>query len=140
MSVDHEEFNRKLIADLRTHEGQATSGPFVGRDVLIVTSRGARTGEVRETPLVYTRDGDNLVIIASKGGSPSHPGWYHNLKTNPEVTLEVGGERYPAIAEEAHAAERDRLYGAQAALMPAFTEYQANTTRKIPVFVLKRKV
>src|ERR1700719_4062655 len=78
------------IADLRTNHGKATSGPFMGRDVLILTTKGARSGETRETPLVYTRDGNHYVIVASKGGAPTHPNWYHNLRKHPEVTVEVG--------------------------------------------------
>ena len=72
-------FNEPLIADLRAHGGQATSGPFVGRPVLILTTVGAKSGQPRETPLAYTRDGDSYVVIASKGGAPTHPAWYHNL-------------------------------------------------------------
>ena len=139
MSANYNDFNRNLIADLRANRGKATSGPFLGRDVLIVTSKGAKTGEPRETPLAFTRAGDGYVIIASKGGAPSHPGWYHNLKTNPEVTVEVLGETLTAVAEEQHGAERDRLYAAQASKMPAFAEYETKTTRKIPLFILKPK-
>ena len=139
MSSNYNDFNRNLIADLRANGGKATSGPFLGRDVLIVTSKGAKTGEARETPLAYTRAGDGYVIIASKGGAPSHPGWYHNLKSNPDVTVEVLGETLTAVAEEQHGAERDRLYAAQAAKMPAFAEYETKTTRKIPLFILKPK-
>src|SRR5450759_5685254 len=78
MSTSFQEFNRNLIKDLRTN-GKATSGPFEGRKVLILTTKGAKSGEVRENPLVYTRDGDHIVIVASKGGAPTHPAWYHNL-------------------------------------------------------------
>ncbi len=85
------DFNRDLITDLRAHQGKATGGPFMGRDVLILTTKGAKSGEIRETPLVYTRDGDKYVIVASKGGAPTNPAWYHNLRTHPEVTIEVGG-------------------------------------------------
>jgi deazaflavin-dependent oxidoreductase (nitroreductase family) len=131
-------FNQGLVADLRANGGQATSGPFVGRPVLILTTIGARSGERRETPLVYSRHGDHHVVIASKGGSPSHPSWYHNLVANPAVIVEVLGERIPARARVAAGDEHDRLYQAQAAMMPAFTEYQLKTSRKIPVVVLER--
>ncbi|HEY8762129.1 MAG TPA: nitroreductase family deazaflavin-dependent oxidoreductase [Candidatus Dormibacteraeota bacterium] len=130
-------FNQNLIADLRANAGTATSGPFVGRPVLIMTNTGAKSGEVRETPVVYTRDGDNYVIIASKGGAPTNPDWYHNLVAYPEVKLEVLGETIPARARVAEGEEHDRLYDAQAQMMPAFADYQKRTTRKIPVFILE---
>jgi len=133
----YNDFNRALIADLRANAGKATSGPFVGRPVLILTNTGARSGEARETPLAYTRDGDNYVVIASKGGAPTHPGWFHNVVANPDVEVEVLGETIPARARVAEGAEHDRLYAAQARLMPAFADYQKRTTRKIPVIVLE---
>lgn len=135
----YQDFNANLIQDLRAHGGSASSGPFVGRPLLILTTRGARSGETRENPLVYTRDGDDYVVIASKGGAPTHPSWYHNIQANPDVTLEVGGERFDARARVADGDERDRLYAAQAAMMPAFAEYQTKTSRKIPVVVFKRR-
>jgi deazaflavin-dependent oxidoreductase (nitroreductase family) len=131
-------FNEGLIADLRANRGQATSGPFVGRPVLILTTRGARSGEVRENPLAYTRTGDDLVVIASKGGAPAHPHWFHNLVANPVVKVEVNGESFDAQARVAEGDEHDRLYAAHAEMMPAFNEYQQRTSRKIPVVVLKR--
>ncbi|HLQ61981.1 MAG TPA: nitroreductase/quinone reductase family protein, partial [Candidatus Acidoferrales bacterium] len=85
MASSWNDFNRRLIEDLRAHGGRPTSGPFLGRQVLILTTLGARTGEKRETPLAYTRDGDDYVIVASKGGAPTHPAWFHNLVANPEV-------------------------------------------------------
>jgi deazaflavin-dependent oxidoreductase (nitroreductase family) len=133
----YNKFNQDLVADLRANAGQATSGPFVGRPVLILNNTGAKSREVRETPLAYSRDGDNYVVIGSKGGAPTHPGWFHNVVANPEVTLEVLGETIPARARVAEGDEHNRLYGAQARLMPAFAEYQKNTTRKIPVIVLE---
>jgi deazaflavin-dependent oxidoreductase (nitroreductase family) len=136
------DFNQNLMDDFRANGGRATSGPFVNvpLPLLLLTTRGARTGEERTTPLVYTTDGDRYVIIASKGGAPTHPAWYHNLLANPRVTLEVGDEKFEAEASVvSDSAERDRLYDAQAALMPNFAEYQRNTTRRIPVVVLERQ-
>lgn len=131
-------FNENLVADLRANGGKATSGPFVGKPVLILTHKGAKSGELRESPLAYTRAGDDYVVIASKGGAPTNPQWYHNLIANPKVKLEVDGDEIGATAREAKGEERDRLYTAQAAIMPGFAEYEKNTTRKIPVFVLER--
>jgi len=137
MSTSFQDFNRNLIKDLRSN-GKATSGPFVGRDVLILTTRGAKSGEVRETPLVYSRDGDHMVIIASKGGSPTHPSWYHNLVKHPEVTLEVNKDKFKARAHIADGDEYERLYNQHADINPTFHDYRKKTSRKIPVVVLER--
>ena len=132
------DFNQQLIQDLRAHRGEATTGPFVGRPVLILTTRGAKSGQARENPLVYTRDGDRYVVIASKGGAPTNPDWYHNLVATPDVTLEILGEKFPARARVADGEEYNRLYRNQAELMPAFADYQRKTSRKIPVVVLEQ--
>lgn len=131
-------FNQALIADLRANGGKATSGPFLGRPLLVLSTTGAQSGEKRETPLVYSEDGENRYVIASKGGAPTHPSWYHNLVAHPEVELEVLGERYPARARVTEGDERDRLYAKQADKMPAFYDYEKKTDRKIPVVVFER--
>ena len=138
MSTDFETFNRNLIDQFRANAGEIKEGIFKGAPVLLLTTKGAKSGNTYTTPLVYTRDGDRLVIIASKGGAPTNPAWYHNLVANPTVTIEVGPERYEANASVAQGDERDRLFDAQATLMPNFAEYQRNTTRQIPVVVLER--
>ena len=132
------DFNRKIIEEFRANGGE-TFGPFKGRPLLLLTTTGARSGEQRTTPLVYTRDGDDFVIIASMGGAPRHPSWYFNIKEFPLVSVEVGAEKFHANARITEGPERDRLYAQQADTMPAFKEYQAKTTRQIPVVVLKRK-
>ena len=132
-------FNDDLIADLRANDGHATSGPFVGRPMVILTTVGARSGAIRETPLVYTRDGDRIVIVASMGGAPRHPSWYHNLVANPHVTVEIDGGRFGAVAHVADPTERRRLYDQHAAINPSFLEYEARTTRVIPVITLQRE-
>ncbi len=137
MSTSFQEFNRNLIQDIRAN-GKATSGPFEGRDVLILTTRGAKSNEKRETPLVYSRDGDHYVIIASKGGAPTHPSWYHNLVAHPEVTVETGAEKFKARAHIAQGDEYERLYLQHADINPGFHDYRKKTTRKIPVIVLER--
>jgi deazaflavin-dependent oxidoreductase (nitroreductase family) len=133
----YQSFNENLIADLRAN-GQATSGPFVGKPVLILTHKGAKSGQFRESPLAYTRSGDDYVVIASKGGADTNPDWYHNLVANPEVKLEVNGEEFKARAKVTEGEERDRLYAAQVEVLPGFADYEKKTTRKIPVFVLER--
>ncbi len=131
------DFNLKIIEEFRANGGE-TFGPFKGRPLLLLTTTGAKSGEERTTPLVYSKDGDRLVIIASMGGAPKHPAWYLNLVANPKATVEVGAEKFTARASVAEGAERERLYAQQAAEMPAFNEYQEKTTRQIPVVVLER--
>jgi len=131
------DFNRNLIEDIRAH-GKATSGPFVGKDVLILTTKGARSKEERSTPLVYTREGDKYVIIASKSGAPTNPHWYHNLREHPEVTVELDGHKFRARANVQDGDEYERLYKQHADQNPQFHEYRTKTSRKIPVVVLER--
>ena len=132
-------FNSNLIDDLRAHDGHATSGPFVGRQVLILTTTGAKTGDKRESPLAYTLDGDKVIVVASKGGSPANPAWYHNVVADPNVTVELNGKRFEATATVAEGNERRRLYDAHAAVHASFTDYETKTERVIPVIVLQRK-
>jgi deazaflavin-dependent oxidoreductase (nitroreductase family) len=132
------DFNTSLIDDLRANGGHATKGPFIGRQVLILTTTGAKSGERRESPLAYSTDGDNIVIVASMGGAPQHPAWYHNLVAHPAVQIEVDGKTYEATATVVDEAERRRLYDAHAALHPSFGEYEARTGgRVIPVIVVQ---
>jgi len=133
------DFNSNLIDEIRATKGHLTDGPFAGRQVLVLTTTGAKSGARRETPLVYSRDGDDIVIIASMGGAPSHPAWYHNIVANPRVTIEVDGATIDADARVAQGAERRRLYDQHAQIHPSFTEYEAKTGgRVIPVIVLRR--
>jgi deazaflavin-dependent oxidoreductase (nitroreductase family) len=135
---NRKEFNRQLIEEFRTNGGKVT-GQFAGRPLLLLTSTGAKSGHAYTTPLVYTKDGNRLVIIASKGGAPTNPDWYHNLVAHPMATIELPGERFQAKAVVTTGAERDRLFNQQAEEMPNFAEYQKkNTKRRIPVIVLER--
>jgi deazaflavin-dependent oxidoreductase (nitroreductase family) len=136
-SGDWNDFNRQLIAEFRANGGKV-GGQFANAPLLLLTTTGARSGQPRTTPLAHTTDGDRLVVIASKGGAPTNPDWYHNLVANPEATVEVGTERFPARATVARGEERDRLYARHAALMPTFAEYERMTTRAIPVVILER--
>ena len=131
-------FNERVIDDFRAHDGQITSGPFTDRSLLLLTTKGAKSGVERTSPLAYSRDGDRLVVIASKGGAPTNPAWYHNLRTHPDVTVELGPEKFRARAKVAGEGERRRLYDQHSARMPAFAEYEKKTTRKIPVVLLER--
>lgn len=133
---DFNDFNRKIVEEFRS-SGGVVGPPFEGAPMVLLNHTGARSGTLRTSPLVFTRDGDRYVIIASKGGAPAHPDWYHNVKANPRVTLEVGTETFEADSEILESGpERDRLYDQMAAAMPNFREYQDGTDRVIPVVAL----
>ncbi|MFL5761243.1 MAG: nitroreductase family deazaflavin-dependent oxidoreductase [Thermomicrobiales bacterium] len=132
-----DDFNRKLMKEFRANGGKV-GGMFANTPLLILTARGAKTGLPREHLLAYTTDGDRLVVIASKGGAPTNPQWYHNVKANPDVTVEAGSEKFPAKAIITEGEERQRLFDNQSAQLPAFADYQRNTTRQIPVIALER--
>jgi deazaflavin-dependent oxidoreductase (nitroreductase family) len=135
---DFNAFNQALIDEFRNNAGKVT-GMFGGAPLVLITTTGAKSGKRRTTPIVHTNDeAGNVVIIASKGGAPTSPDWFHNLVANPDVTVELPAEKYEARARVAEGPERDRLYRAQAALMPNFAEYEKATTRRIPVVVLER--
>lgn len=135
--TDMKDFNQQVIEEFRANSGKV-GGMFEGAPMVLLTTTGAKSGQPRIAPLVYTTDGDRLVIIASKGGAPTHPDWYHNIVANPEITVEVGSETFPARAEIAAEPERTRLFNAQADIMPNFYEYQKNTDRTIPVVIISR--
>jgi deazaflavin-dependent oxidoreductase (nitroreductase family) len=113
--------------------------PFVKAPMLLLDHVGTRTGAHRTSPLLYIADGDEVAIIASKGGFPKHPAWYHNLKANPETSVQIGPERRPVRAREATPAERERIWNRAVELWPQYAEYQARTDRQIPVVVLERR-
>jgi F420H(2)-dependent quinone reductase len=117
-----------------------TGGKAGGRmwnvPVLLLSVTGRKSGKRRTTPLLYGRDGDNLVLIASKGGDPRHPAWYLNLRGQ-EAEVQLGRERRRVRARDAEAEERERLWGEMVALYPPYAEYQQRTTRRIPVVVLE---
>ena len=115
-------FNRKLIAEFRETNGKV-GGDFAGWPLLLLTTTGAKSGQERIAPLVYTTDGDRIVIIASKGGAPTSPDWFHNIVKTPSLKVELPGDTFDAVASIAEGAERDRLFRAQADAMPNFDEY-----------------
>jgi deazaflavin-dependent oxidoreductase (nitroreductase family) len=133
------DFNQGVMADLRANGGRATTGPFAGRELLILTTAGAKTGNKSENPLAFSEDGGRYVVIASKGGAPTNPAWYHNLLANPDVEVEIRGESFPARASTlTDGEEYERLYKNQADQMPGFWEYRQKSSQKIPVVVLDR--
>jgi deazaflavin-dependent oxidoreductase (nitroreductase family) len=135
-------FNQRTIDEFDAKKGRGV-GPW--RDnLLLMTSRGARSGHEITTPLVYRRDGDDYVVVASKGGAPVHPNWYRNVQVNPLVDVEVAGpegtERFNARARVvADGPERDRLYAYMTEVWPSFSDYATRTARTIPVVVLERQ-
>jgi deazaflavin-dependent oxidoreductase (nitroreductase family) len=137
MTSDYAAFTRMLMDDIRSH-GAVTTGPLAGRPLMILTTTGARTGQERTAIVTYTRDGDRYVIAASKSGAPTNPAWFYNLQANPEVTVELGGEKFKARATVPSGADRDRLWKHHAEERPEFREYPKMTDRVIPMILLER--
>lgn len=134
--TDFNEFNRGIIAEFRENGG-VVGGMFEGAPMILVNHRGAKSGKEYTSPLVYTRDADSYVVMASKGGAPEDPEWFRNLVANPDVTVQVGTQTIPVRARVAEGDERARLFRAHADAMPNFDEYARATTREIPVVVLE---
>ena len=109
-----------------------------GTSVLILTTTGRHSGEARSTPLIYGRDGEDYLVVASKGGAPADPAWYGNLVADADVTVQVRGDRFSARARTATADEKPRMWETMTATWPAYNEYQEKTDREIPVVVLER--
>jgi deazaflavin-dependent oxidoreductase (nitroreductase family) len=135
---DMSDFNQGIIEEFRANHG-VVGGGFVGASVVLLTTTGAKSGLKRVNPLVALVEGDTLYVIASKGGAPTSPDWYHNLVANPEVEVEFGDDRFTATAVPITSGpERDRLYAAQVSVQPGFADYEKATTRVIPVVELQR--
>ena len=132
------DFNGAVIAEFRANAG-VVGGYFAGANLLLLHTTGARSGQPRTNPLVYVRDGDRFVVAASKGGAPTNPDWFYNLRADPDASVEVGTEQFRVratiVTEEP---ERSRLYARLAAHWPSFAGYEQKTERTIPVVVLER--
>ncbi len=138
---EFDDMNRQVTEEFRANDGvvnTAAGGFFKGKPMLLLHTTGARTGAERVNPLMYLDEGDRRYVFASKGGAPDNPDWFHNLRANPDVTVELGTESYPARAAVVTGDERDRIYAEQARAFPQFGEYEQKTTRKIPVIALDR--
>jgi deazaflavin-dependent oxidoreductase (nitroreductase family) len=131
------DFNQQVISEFRANQGKV-SGQLANMPVLLLTTTGAKSGRTITKPLVYTTDGDRIVVIASFAGGPKNPPWYHNVVANPVATVELGSERFRVRAAVTSGEERQRLFNHQAEQMPIFAEYRQKTTRQIPVLVLTR--
>ena len=131
----------KWVADhVERYEGsggtEGTTLRETGLSVIIVTNRGWKTGAIRKTPLMRVVDGENYILIASQGGAPKHPMWYHNLKADPNVEIRDETEVHPmCVREVVDAAERQRLWAIAVAAFPPYQEYQDRAERIIPIFV-----
>ena len=135
MSTPPDDYNASIIEEFRANRGHV-GGPWEDTPLLLLHHTGAKTGKTRVTPLGSLADGGRYVVVASNGGSPTNPAWYHNLKAHPEVTIEVGPDTIRSVAGEATGEERERLFRAIVAGAPQLAEYQSNTARLIPVIVL----
>jgi deazaflavin-dependent oxidoreductase (nitroreductase family) len=130
-----QERNERVIEEFRANGGKVKGWALL----ILLTTTGAKTGQRRIIPLMYVSDGDRVLAIASKGGSPKHPLWYHNLLAHPEVTVEVGREKFDATARVLTGEERKRAFARAAEVFPPYAEYQKKTPREIPVIALERR-
>jgi deazaflavin-dependent oxidoreductase (nitroreductase family) len=131
-------FGAEHVRRYRETDGEVGHIWKEGSTILLLTTKGRRTGEPTTTPLIYARDGDHLVIVASKGGAPKDPGWYRNLVKTPEVEVQLLGDVFPARAHTAAGAERERLWTLVNEVWSHYDEYKERTEREIPVVVLER--
>ena len=132
-------FTKAHVAAYKATGGRIGRKFFKGAPVCLVDHVGRKSGRQRTTPLIYVRDGDAVVIVASKGGARSHPAWWINLRANPETTVQVDAERWPVRAREADDAERERLWPRLTEVWPDYDAYREKTERKIPVILLERR-
>ena len=133
-------WNKAIIDEFHAKDGKGVGG--FGDRLMLLTTTGARSGEERTSPVMYHRDGERYIVVASKAGAPDNPGWYHNLKADPvarvEVGTESGTETFEVRADEAWGEERERLWADRVAIAPGFQDYQRKTSRRIPVMILER--
>ncbi|GCE21413.1 nitroreductase family deazaflavin-dependent oxidoreductase [Dictyobacter kobayashii] len=135
---DFKEWDRQLIEAFRANGGNV-GGQFAGVPLLLLTTTGAKSGQQRISPLVYLPEGDHIYVFAGNRGAPTNPHWYHNLVAHPDVTVEVGTEKFEARATVVESTEWDRLGRIQLQRLPGLAELQAKITRKVPVVLLERK-
>lgn len=135
--IDFNDMNSKVTAEFRENGGKV-GGMFAGSPLALVHHVGARSGVERIAPLVYFSEDQRIFVFASKGGADENPAWYHNLVANPRTTVEVGTDTVEVVARVLTGAERDEYYAKQSAVQPQFADYQAKTTRSIPVVELVR--
>jgi deazaflavin-dependent oxidoreductase (nitroreductase family) len=135
--ADVDDFNTAIIEEFRANGGKL-GGNFAGAPMLLLHHTGAKTGTERVNPMMYRDVGDDIAVFASKAGAPTNPDWYHNLLAHPRVTVEIGTDTVPVVARVAVGDERATIWEAQKKEYPGFAEYEAATTRQIPVVILER--
>jgi deazaflavin-dependent oxidoreductase (nitroreductase family) len=136
---DTTDFNQTIIDEFRANEGKVGGG-FAGAPMVIITTKGAKSGRTRVNPLAALPEEDGTIyVFASKAGAPSNPDWYYNLVANPEVEVEFGSDKFAATASVVTGPKREEIWDRQKKLMPGFADYEANTSRVIPVVALTRK-
>jgi deazaflavin-dependent oxidoreductase (nitroreductase family) len=126
-------FENNLIADMRAHGGAVTTGPLAGHPLLVMTAKGAKSGEPRRSILTFTRDGADYVVAGSASGAPTDPAWLRNVQVHPDVTVEAEGRTFEATASVAGRADRDRLWDQHVAALPHFAAYPEQSGRVIPM-------
>lgn len=131
------DWNDKIIEEFRSHDGQV-GGHFQGAPLLLLHSTGAKSGAERVNPMMYRQVGDTWAVFASKAGADTNPDWYHNLRANPRASIEVGTETIGVSARVTEGAERQEIWDAQKAEYSGFADYEAKTSRQIPVVILSR--
>jgi deazaflavin-dependent oxidoreductase (nitroreductase family) len=131
-------YNTQIIEEFRANEGKV-GGPFEGATLLLLTHKGAKTGTERTNPLAYIEEDGRYFVFGSKGGASTNPDWYHNLRANPNATIEIGTEKFDVTAEVLTGEERDRVWTRNVRERPAFGEYEKRTSRQIPVIALTRQ-
>jgi deazaflavin-dependent oxidoreductase (nitroreductase family) len=136
--IDYAEFNKEIIAEFRANKG-VVGGVFEGTPMVLITTKGARSGKDRVSPLAYALDGDHMVIAATYAGSDRNPAWYYNLVVTPDLTVEVGTDTFEATAVQVTGDERDRLFALLVERNPQLGTYSTLTSREIPTFVIERK-
>ncbi|NOQ99174.1 nitroreductase family deazaflavin-dependent oxidoreductase [Mycolicibacterium fortuitum] len=132
-----DEFNRNVVEEFRANGGKV-GGPFEGGTLLLLHTTGAKSGQPRLSPLAYLDVDGKILIVGSYAGGPKDPAWVHNLRANPNARIEIGTDAYDVTARELPADERDATYPKIVERAPVFAEYQAKTTRAIPLFELQR--
>jgi deazaflavin-dependent oxidoreductase (nitroreductase family) len=130
------DWNAQIIEEFRANGGNV-GGSFAGAPLLLLHSTGAKSGKARVNPMMYLADGDTFAVFASKAGAPTNPDWYHNLVANPRASVEIGDRTVNVVAHVAEGETRERLWSRQKELYPGFADYEAKTTRQIPVVVLE---
>jgi len=136
VAVDRDDWNQRVVEEFRANGGRV-GGNFAGAPMMLIHHHGARSGVERVNPVMYQKIDGGYAVFASKGGAPTNPDWYYNLRANPETTVEIGTETVPVRARVAEGEERERIWEKQKRDYPGFAGYERQTSRQIPVVILE---